>query len=72
MLRNGGQNDEVQAGSGMPQSKAAKQAAIQQVLTLFVQNGVPIDERTCAGCCATSRSAASRTCSPTSSATSAR
>jgi hypothetical protein len=28
----------VQAGSGMPQSKAAKQAAIQQFATLFSQN----------------------------------
>lgn len=36
---------EVQAGSGMPQSKAAQQAAIQQVLTLLVQNGVPVSER---------------------------
>ncbi len=31
--------DEVQAGSGLPQSKAAKQAAIGQVLTLMIQNG---------------------------------
>lgn len=31
--------DEVQAGSGLPQSKAAKQAAIQSVLTLMIQNG---------------------------------
>lgn len=45
MLKNGGENDQVQAGSGLPTSKAAKQAAIQQVLTLFVQNGVAIDER---------------------------
>jgi hypothetical protein len=45
MLKNGGENDQVQAGSGLPQSKAAKQAAIQQVLTLFVQNGVAVDER---------------------------
>jgi hypothetical protein len=29
---------EVQAGSGMPESKAAKQAAIQQVMTLLTQN----------------------------------
>jgi hypothetical protein len=33
MLKNGGENDQVQAGSGLPQSKAAKQAAIQQVRT---------------------------------------
>jgi hypothetical protein len=45
MLKNGGENDQVQAGSGLPQSKAAKQAAIQQVLALFVQNGVAVDER---------------------------
>lgn len=45
MLKNGGQNDEVQAGSGIPQSKAAKQAAIERLLTLFVQNGVPVSER---------------------------
>lgn len=31
--------DEVQIGSGMPQSKAAKQAAIQFMLNLFIQNG---------------------------------
>jgi hypothetical protein len=36
---------QVQAGSGMPQSKAAKQAAIAQILTMFVQNGVPIGEK---------------------------
>lgn len=34
--------DEVQAGSGIPQSKAAKQAAIQQFLNLFIQNGQPL------------------------------
>jgi hypothetical protein len=45
MLKNGGDNDQVQAGSGLPQSKAAKQAAIQQTLALFVQNGVVVDER---------------------------
>jgi hypothetical protein len=36
---------QVQAGSGMPESKAAKQAAIAQILTMFVQNGVPIGEK---------------------------
>jgi hypothetical protein len=36
---------QVQAGSGMPQSKAAKQAAIQQILTMFIQNGVPLGEK---------------------------
>jgi hypothetical protein len=36
---------EVQAGSGMPSSKAAKQAAIQQLLTLFTQNGQIISAR---------------------------
>lgn len=36
---------EVQIGSGLPQSKAAKQAAISQMLTLFVQNGVAMSER---------------------------
>jgi hypothetical protein len=40
-----GDNDGVAAGSLLPQSKAAKQAAIQQVLTLFVQNAIPIGER---------------------------
>jgi hypothetical protein len=34
----GVQDIDVQAGSGMPQSKAAKQAAIQQFATLFSQN----------------------------------
>lgn len=37
---------EVQAGSAFPQSKAAKQAAIQQYLTLFLQNGMQIEPRT--------------------------
>ena len=36
---------QVQAGSAMPRSKAAKQAAIQQVLTLAIQNGLPLKER---------------------------
>lgn len=44
MLR-GQSSIEVQIGAGMPQSKAAKQAAIQQVLNLFIQNGVQMDER---------------------------
>lgn len=37
---------EVQAGSAFPQSKAAKQAAIQQYLTMFLQNGQQIEDRT--------------------------
>lgn len=36
---------EVQAGSSMPRSKAAKQAAMTEVLGLMLQYGVPIDER---------------------------
>lgn len=36
---------EVQAGSAFPASKAAKQAAMTQTLTLFVQNGIPLDPR---------------------------
>jgi hypothetical protein len=39
-------NVEVQAGSAFPASKAAKQAAIQQTLTLMIQNGQPVDART--------------------------
>lgn len=38
-------DDEVQAGSGLPESKAAKQAAITDVLGYFVQNGIPIAQR---------------------------
>lgn len=37
--------DAVQAGSGIPQSKAAKQAAIQEVLNMFAQMQVPLPER---------------------------
>lgn len=37
---------ECQIGSGVPQSRAAKQAAIQQVLNLLIQNGKAPDERT--------------------------
>jgi hypothetical protein len=36
---------EVQAGSQMPQSKAAKQAAMTETLGLMLQYGVQIDER---------------------------
>jgi hypothetical protein len=36
---------EVQAGSAMPRSKAAKQAAMTEVLALMLQYGVQIDER---------------------------
>ena len=37
--------DEVQAGSGIPQSKAAKQAAISQMINLFIQNGQALPPR---------------------------
>ncbi len=33
---------EVQAGSTMPRSQAAKQAAMESLLTTFLQNGVPL------------------------------
>lgn len=36
---------EVQAGSQMPRSKAAKQAGMTEILGLVFQYGVPIDER---------------------------
>jgi hypothetical protein len=36
---------QVQAGSGMPRSKAAKQAAMQETLNLFLQYGLQIDQR---------------------------
>jgi hypothetical protein len=36
----------VQAGSGMPRSKAAKQAAFQEMLNLFLQYGYQMDQRT--------------------------
>jgi hypothetical protein len=39
------QGIDVQAGSGLPQSKAAKQAAIQEVLNMLVQSGVKLSER---------------------------
>ena len=35
-------NVQVQAGSAFPQSKAAKQAALQELLTFFVQSGQPL------------------------------
>jgi hypothetical protein len=44
-MTDGCEDIEVQAGSGMPQSKAAQQAMIQQLLTLFIQNGVQLSER---------------------------
>lgn len=44
MLRNN-TNVEVQAGSAFPQSKAAKQAAMQDLLTYFVQSGNPLHGR---------------------------
>lgn len=36
---------EVQAGSGMPRTKAAKQAAMTEILGLVFQYGVPVDSR---------------------------
>lgn len=36
----------VQAGSGMPRSKAAKQAAMQQMLDLVLRYGLQLDQRT--------------------------
>lgn len=36
---------DVQAGSGMPQSKAARQAAMQELLALALQYGVPLNQR---------------------------
>jgi len=41
MLRNN-TNVVVQTGSAFPQSKAAKQAALQELLTFFVQSGQPL------------------------------
>jgi hypothetical protein len=41
----GNDDVQVQAGSGMPRSKAAKQAAIQEVLNLALQYGVPLKQR---------------------------
>lgn len=38
-------NAEVQAGSQMPRSKAAKQAAMQEVFNLVMQYGVQVDQR---------------------------
>jgi hypothetical protein len=39
------QDVECQVGSGLPASKAAKQAAIQTYMNLFVQNGIPLSAR---------------------------
>lgn len=36
---------EAQVGSGLPLNKAARQAAIQQMMTLFLQAGVPLEPR---------------------------
>jgi hypothetical protein len=41
----GQQDIQVQSGSGLPQSKAAKQAAIQSTLTQLLQAGIQIPER---------------------------
>lgn len=38
-------NVDVQAGSGMPQSKAARQAAMQELLNLALQYNVPLNQR---------------------------
>lgn len=43
-LRDGGR-DGIAVGSAIPQSKAAKQAALQEVLNMFAQAGVPMNER---------------------------
>jgi len=40
-MLNGNTHVQVQAGSAFPQSKAAKQAAMQDLLTFFVQSGNP-------------------------------
>jgi hypothetical protein len=39
------EHDAVQVGSGLPQSKAAKQAALQEILNMFAQMQVPLQER---------------------------
>lgn len=44
-MLNGNTKVSVQAGSAMPKSKAAKQAAMQDTLHLFIQNGVAFDQR---------------------------
>lgn len=44
-MLNGHTEVEVQAGSAFPQSKAAKQAAMRDLLTIFIQNGLPLSQR---------------------------
>ena len=44
MLR-GNTTIDVQAGSAVPQSKAAKMATMETLLNLFIQNGVPMSRR---------------------------
>lgn len=44
-MLNGNTKVTVQAGSAFPRSKAAKQAAMNDVLHLFIQNGVQFDSR---------------------------
>jgi hypothetical protein len=44
-MLNGNTKVSVQAGSAMPRSKAAKQAAMNDILHLFIQNGVAFDQR---------------------------
>jgi hypothetical protein len=41
----GADDIDVQSGSGIPQSQAAKQAAIGQMLGYFIQNQTPLSER---------------------------
>ena len=42
-MLNGNTKVSVQAGSAFPKSKAAKQAAMNDILHLFIQNGLPMD-----------------------------
>lgn len=44
-MLNGNTKVDVQAGSAMPRSKAAKQAAMNDILHLFIQNGVAFDSK---------------------------
>jgi hypothetical protein len=44
-MLNGNTKVKVQAGSAFPRSKAAKQAAMNDILHLFIQNGVAFDSR---------------------------
>jgi hypothetical protein len=44
-MLHGNDDVDVQAGSGMPRSKAAKQAQMQETLALAIQNGMELDQR---------------------------